>query len=223
MTGAGHNRPPAFDAMAMHIEDLFQLVSDTTAGATVTTDEQEATLDDLLNQMRQARKDADAERIAEKRPHDDAAKAVQVKWLPLLRRCEIGADEIKKLLTPYRTAKQAKADEEAAAARREAQARMEAAQAALQSDDLERRFAGEAELAAAKKLEVVANKIDRAPTGLRTRWIADLTDPAAALKHYRATQPDALKAWLLQMAQSDVNAGRREIPGFTVAPERKAA
>lgn len=218
------NNPPAHEAMAMHIEELFAMVSDTVAGATVSTDEQEAALDGLLDDLRTARKDADAKRAEEKKPHDDAAKAVQTKWKPLLDRCDMAANEIKRLLTPYRTAKLAAAEEAKRKVREEAEARQAAAQAALrQSDDLEARFAAEEDLKAARKLTAVANKIDRAPTGLRTRWIAELTDPVAALKYYRERQADALKAWLLDQAQRDTNAGARTIPGFTITEERKAA
>ena len=57
---------------------------------------------------------------------------------------------------------------------------------------------------------------------LRSRWIAVLSDSAAALRHYREHQPAALKAWLTEQAQRDVNAGARDIPGFTIDEERVA-
>lgn len=218
------NNPPAHEAMAMHIEDLFAMVSNTVAGATVTNDEQEATLDGLLDDVRTARKDADGQRAAEKKPHDDAAKAVQTTWKPLLERCDLAANEIKRLLTPYRDAKQRAKDEAARQARQEAQAREEQARAAMRDpDDLQARFAAEQDLKAAKKLTAVANSLNRAPSGLRTRWVATLTDPAAALKYYRECEPEALKAWLLEQGQREANNGARTIPGFTIAQERKAA
>ena len=218
------NNPPAFEAFSLHIEELFALVSDTTAGGTVDNDEQDAALDSLLDDLRKAKKDADAERAAEKKPYDDAAKAVQAKWKPLLERCDMAMDEIKRLLTPYRTAKQKAKDEAARKARDEAEAKQRAAQEALRaSDDLETRFAAESELKQAQKLTAVANKIDRTATGLRTYWIAELVDPVAALKHYRERQPEALKAWLLDQAQRDANAGARAIPGFEVKEARRAA
>ncbi len=220
----GNNMPPAHEAFALHIEELFSLVSATVAAATVETDEQDAALDGLLDDLRQARKDADAARSAEKKPHDDAGKEVQARYKPLLDRCDLGVAEIKRLLTPYRDAKQRAKDEAARKARDEAEARQKAAQDALrQSDDLEARFAAEADLKVAGKLIAVANKIDRSATGLRTSWVAEMTDPVAALKHYRERQPDALKAWLLEQAQRDANAGVRSIPGFAINEQRKAA
>jgi hypothetical protein len=224
MTEIGHNAPPPFEAHSLHIEDLFALISATTAGGEVTTDEQEAALDDLLDDARKARKAADEQRAAEKKPHDDAAKAVQARWKPLIDRCDMAADEIKRLLTPYRTAKQKAKDEAVRKAREEAEKRQREAQEALrQSDDLETRFAAEAELRAAQKLTAVANRVDREATGLRTYWVAELIDPLSALKHYRDRQPEALKAWLADQAQRDVNAGVREIPGFNIRDEKRAA
>lgn len=218
------NQPPPYEAFSLHIEELFQTVSDTTDGAEVTTEEQDAALDSLMDDLRTARKGADKERAAEKKPHDDAAKAVQARWKPLLDRCDAGVAEIKKLLTPYREAKQRAKDEAARQAREEAEQRQREAQEALRSsDNLAERMEAEERLKQASKLTAVANKIDRSATGLRTRWIAELTDPVAALRHYRERQPDELKAWLIEQAQRDANAGARTIPGFTVNPERKAA
>ena len=218
------NNPPPFEAHSLHIEDLFALISATTAGGEVTTDEQEAALDSLLDDARKARKAADEQRAAEKKPHDDAAKAVQARWKPLIDRCDMAADEIKRLLTPYRTAKQKAKDEAARKAREEAEERQRAAQEALrQSDDLETRFAAEEELKAAQKLTAVANRADREATGLRTYWVAELVDPMAALKHYIGAKPEALKAWLTEQAQRDVNVGAQVIPGFNIRDEKRAA
>lgn len=165
----GHNNPPPLEAWSMHIESLFEVANGITD---VTNDEQETALDELLDEFRKARKEADGERTAEKKPHDDAAKAVQAKWKPLLDRCDLATGEIKARLTPYRTAKQRAKDEAARKAREEAEARQKAAQDALRSDDLEARYQGEIELKAATKLATSANRIEREATGLRTYWTA---------------------------------------------------
>ena len=213
----GHNSPPPFDAWSMHIEGLFDLANGITA---VETDEQETALDDLLDEFRKARKEADGERAAEKKPHDDAGKAVQAKWKPLLDRCDIATNEIKAKLTPYRTAKQRARDEAAAKIRAEAEARQKAAQEALRSDDLEARYQGEVELKAAAKLASTANRIDREATGLRSRQIAEVTDYPALLRHVKETNPNALRAWLDDYATKALPA---QLPGVTIRIERKAA
>ena len=218
--GIGGNAPPPVEAMGLHIEDLFALVSGTVA-ATVTTDEQEAALDELLDDVRQARKDADEQRVLEKRPHDDAGKAVQAAWKPLLDRCDKAAEAIKTALTPYRTARQAAKDEAARIAREEAAAKLEQAQAALrQSDDLEERFAAEEALEQAGKLTAQANRIDRSATGLRTKQVADVTDRRALLEYVMKTDPEALGEWLAEYARKALPSC---LPGVTIRIERKAA
>lgn len=218
------NQPPPLEAFGLHIEELFALVSDTTAGAEVTTDEQDAALDALMDDLRKARKDADAQRAVEKKPHDIAAAAVQAQWKPLLERCDMGVAEIKKLLTPYRDAKQKAKDDAARAAREEAAAKQKAAQEALKSsDDLESRFKAEAELKQAAKLTAVANKIDRSATGLRTSWVAEVADFKALLRYAMERRPELVKDWLADFADSEVRGGVREIPGVTISEKKVAA
>jgi hypothetical protein len=205
----------------MHIEGLFDLANGI---GEATNDEQEAALDDLLDDFRKARKGADTERAAEKKPHDDAGKAVQAKWLPLLQRCDIAADAIKKALTPYRTAKQAAIDASARKAREEAEAARVAALAAFQSTDLDNRLEAETLASQAKALEVQANKLDRKPTGLRTVWQAEIIDRKQALLHYLKAAPEAFEVLLQDLAAKDARneATRRDIPGVRFT-ERKAA
>jgi hypothetical protein len=181
MTDIGHNQPPPVDAMGLHVEDLFQLVSDTLAGVgAVKNDEQDAALNGLLDEFRKARKDADEHRAAEKRPYDEAAKAVQAKWKPLLDRCDMATAEIKAKLTPYRNAKIAARDEAVRIARETAEQKQKAAQDALrQSDDLEAKFTAEEQLKEAARLTAAANRADRTATGLRTSWVAEVTDRRA--------------------------------------------
>jgi len=221
MAGIGDNNPPPLDMWAIHIEGLFDLANGI---GEATNDEQEQALDDLLDDFRKARKGADTERAAEKRPHDDAAKAVQVKWKPLIDRCDIGADAIKKALTPYRTAKQAAIDAAARKARDDAEAARVAALAAFQSTDLDDRLEAETLAGQAKALDVQANKLGRKPTGLRTVWEAEVIDRKAALLHYIAAAPDAFEALIYELAAKDARneATRRDIPGVTFH-ERKVA
>jgi len=222
--GIGDNKPPADAAFGLHVDDLFSLLSDTLAGGEVGSDEQEAAIDAILDDFRKAVKDADKQRTAEKKPHDDAAKAVQAKWKPIIDKAERGAVACKEALTPYRTAKQRAKDEAARKAREEAEAREAEARLALkQFDDLEAKFAAEQSLNAAKKLNAVANKIDRAATGLRTRWDAEITDRKAALLHYLARSPERFEALIQQMADEDARGARAPVPGVTFHEKKEAA
>lgn len=219
----GGNAPPPFEALSLQIEDLFTLVSDSTAGGQVTTDKQEAALDTLLDDFRKVRKEADAARVDEKRPHDDAAKAVQTKWKPVLDRCDAAAAEIKRLLTPYRNAKQKAKDEAAAKAREEAAQRQREAEEALrQSDDLEARFEAEKELKTAAKLVAVANRIDREATGLRAYWVAEIVDRREAVKFYLNRNPEVFLEAMQRLADADARGARPAVPGVTYHEKKMA-
>lgn len=218
------NNPPADATFGMHIDDLFSMLSNTLAGGTVDSDEKEAAIDALMDDFRKASKDADKARAAEKKPHDDAGKAVQAKWKPVIDKADRGVTECKAALTPYRIEKQRSADEAARKAREEAEAKQAAAQAALkQSDDLESRFQAEQELEQAKKLTAVANKIDRSATGLRTSWEAELTDKTAALRHYLKTQPGEFETLIQTLADRDARGARPPVPGVLYHEVKRAA
>lgn len=221
MTKIGDNKPPPFEFWSLHIEELFDMANGI---GTATNDEQEAALDDLLDQFRVAKRDADKERAAEKKPHDDAAKAVQAKWKPVIDRCDIAVKAIKDALTPYRTAKQRAADDAARKAREEAEAAHKAAQAAFKSDDLDDRLEAERLASQAKAMQVQANKIDRQSTGLRTFWRAEVTSRRDALLHYIKTQPEAFEALVQSLADKDARneATRRDIPGVKFHEQKEA-
>lgn len=224
MSGVGHNAPPADATFGLHIDDLFSMLSNTLAGGTVDSDDKEAAIDALMDEFRKASKDADEARKVEAKPFDDGKKAVQAKWKPIIDKADRGVSECKSALTPYRVEKQRIADEAARKAREHAEAKQRAAQEALrQSDDLEAKFQAEQELEQAKKLAAVANKIDRAPTGLRTHWEAKLTDKTAALRHYLKTQPDEFSDLLQTLADRDARGARPPVPGVLYHERKKAA
>jgi hypothetical protein len=224
VVSTGDNNPPPLVAHSLHIEDLFALASGSLAAGPVSSDEQETALDQLLDDIRTARKAADDQRDAEKRPHDTAAKAVQASWKPLLDRCDSAAAEIKKALTPYREARLRAKDEAARKAREEAEAAQRAAQEALRaSDDIEERFAAEEQLKRASKLTATANRIDRTATGLRTYWQAEITDRREALKHYITTQPGEFEALIQRLADADARGTRAPVPGIAFHERKRAA
>lgn len=220
----GGNSPPPLEAFSLHIEELFALVSGSIAAGPVANDEQEAALDALLDDIRKAKKDADATRADEKAPHLAASRAVDAAWKPLIDRCDAATTALKDALTPYREARQRAKDEAARKAREEAEAAQRAAQEALRkSDDLEERFAAEAELERASKLTARANRIDRSATGLRTYWEAEITDRKAALVHYITARPDAFEALIQQLADADARGARGTVPGVVFHERKRAA
>jgi len=219
----GHNNPPADVTFSLHVDDLFTTLSDTLAGGEVSTDEQEAAIDAILDDFRKAKGDSDKLRAAEKKPFDDAAKAVQAKWKPIMDKADRGAAACKEVLTPYRTAKRRAVEEAARIAREEAAAKAKAAQDALRAaDDLEAKFAAEEALKQAEKQSKAASKIERAPTGLRTYWTAEVTDRKAALLHYIARNPEAFAALIQNLADQDARGTRPPVPGVTFTENKEA-
>lgn len=66
-------------------------------------------------------KRADKQRETEKRPHDDAAKAVQAKWKPVIDRATDTANKLRDALTAYMRAEDERQRREAEAARKAAE------------------------------------------------------------------------------------------------------
>lgn len=232
----GANNPPeesAFAGFEAHINDLFEEAKNFLDGAGVNSDAEAEGVSKLLDLIRTAAKDADKARAAEKKPHDDAGKAVQAKWKPLLDRAEMAVDACKRALAPWLTRKAEEQRQAAEKARLDAEERAKAAAEAMRSttlDNLEGREAAEALMKEADRAQADAAKAEKArpqavggarATTLRSYFTPMLADPKAALVHYVATRPDDVKAFLLGLAKQDVAAGKRQIPGFDVIEERR--
>lgn len=228
----GSNAPPPLIAHISNIEDLYAEARLWLDGKPIASDADAEGVAKLLTQIREARKAADEQRKVEKKPHDDAGKAVQEAWTPLLAKCDLAAGAAKDALTPWQIAKEAEQRAAADKARKEADDAAERAQAALRaSTNLEAREDAEELLKAAGKADKAAKRLDNAKPqvsgggkaiGLRTYWIAEMADRRLALAHYMTTRPDDLTAWLLDMAQKDVSAGKRDIPGINAKEDKRA-
>jgi hypothetical protein len=231
----GANFPPVdpFDAFCAHFGDLRTEAGNWLDGSAIETQAQADEVSRLMDHFRQSAKDADKARAEEKRPHDEAAKAVQAKWKPLLETAELAIDACKKTLAPWLQRLETEKRAAAEAARVEAEEKAAAAAAAMRAaspTDIGAREAAEALTDQAKRAQMAANRAekDRAhasggnrATTLRSHFSAVLTDPKAALLHYVAQRPDDIKACLCDLARQDVAGGKRTIPGFTVAEERR--
>jgi hypothetical protein len=231
----GHNNPPGltpFEGIRIHIDDLMETAQGFLDGEPILTQALADEVGRLLDEARQAEKAAEAQRKIEVKPFDDGKAEVQARYNPLKAKCALVASTAKQALAPFLAAEQAKRDAEAAEARKIAEAKAEEARAAsraAEATDLAAREQAEALLKEAEKADRLASRAEKGKamvaggarsSSLRSAWTPELTDPAAALKHYRAKQPDELKAWLLSQAQADVRAGARAIPGFNITEER---
>lgn len=163
---------------------------------------------DKLNSLA---KEADRIRADEKKPHDDAAKAVQTKWKPVVDSAKAEADRIRdKLLTPFLKAedeKRRKAAEEAA--------RKAAEEAAAQGTGAESSAAP-----VPTPSPVRAGGVYGKSASLRTIKRAEITDYDALYAALK-THPD-MRAFVEQLAQRAARAGIEQ-PGMKIIEEKVAA
>lgn len=234
----GHNNPPAptlFEQSSTRIDDLFGEAQLWLDGATVDSQPLADGIGNLLDLIRKAKKFADDSRKVENEPFDRGKAEVQARYNPLLKRADLASEACKSALQPWLDRREAEIRAAAQKARQEAEAKQHAAEAALRAADranLEERAKAEALVAAAKKAETAANKAERQTAtaggatgrsvGLRTEWIATMTDARAAVTHYWKTERAAIEEFLKTLADGDVRRGKRDIPGFSITEQRKA-
>ncbi len=218
---------------AEEIDDLMLEARNYLDGEPIANEAQADAVSSLLNRARRVSKDADEARRVEKKPHDEAAKAVQAKWTPLIAKADLAATTAKQALAPWLRQIEDRQRADADVARWEAEriAAIAAEAHAKAHGNLEATEDAERLLKAADAAQKAATAASKqkahATGGERAIGLVDvftplLTDPVEALRHYKTTQPEALKAWLLDQASRDVRSGARSIPGFTVQHERIA-
>ena len=177
-------------------------------------------------------KEADTQREAEKRPHDDASKAVQAKWKPLLDASKNAADEIRDALTDFMTAEKRRLEAEQRAkweaeqrAIAAARAEIEAQRAkALADDPIAALTSPEPELPMVPTpptpVKVQAGGQRGRKTGLRevTRYV--VTDHKAALTFF--CEHDDVRELIAKLAERAGKAGVN-VPGVEKKIEEVAA
>ena len=165
--GIGHNNPPPYDpeALSEHKSkaDEFLAVTQQWLGLEkIETEEHAAQVTDQLDGLRGLYKKVDGARKAAKKPHDDAGKAVQAAYSPILTKLQRAADALKPKLGAYVEAKarreaeaKRKAEDEA---RREAAAAERALREAEASGDISAQVEAEEKAKAAEKAAKEAQK-----------------------------------------------------------------
>lgn len=234
--GIGANGPPSPLALVTErVDGLYDEAKGWLDGEEIATQGAADGVAMLLHLIRQAEKEAKAAHEIEKAPHLAACRAVDAAYKPVTAKAALAISACKAALAPWlirqEDEKRAAAEEE----RRRADEALAAAAVAIRSADhtnLTEIEAAEQALADAKKLERKAGRAERdkagagADTGrtvsLRTRYVAHMTDAGEALKHYRMNEPQLVKDFLQGLADRDVRAGKRTIPGFSVEAERSA-
>ena len=229
---AGHNSTP-FDMFDMALGDVYATAKDFLDGAAIETQGQADVVGLVISEAKKLRRDIDAARADEKRPHDEAAKAVQVKWKPLLDRCDTIERAAKAPLSAWLNQLAEEQREAERLAREEA---MRLQQAAIEAERAAQGIAGQE---AAKEAQALADDAAKAANraskakaqvagtdralGLRTYWTAKVTNNAELLRWIRENDPQPLRDFLADYARKAVVNGAKWLPGVTIETERRVA
>lgn len=242
---AGHNSPPEptpYEAAAARIADLFQQARDYLDGEPIATQGQADDVSALMRMLGEEIALANKNRVAEKKPFDDAAAEVQDRWNTLIGETKkvtgtaiLAVQACKKALEPWL---KKLADEQAAAAkaaREEADRQRAAAEAAIREADaanLAAREAAEAKIREAEAAERAARTAEKAKphagnygraAHLRTYHDGIVTDQREFARWCWVNDAEAMTAHLAKRAQELTDAGIRSIPGVEVRERREVA
>lgn len=241
----GHNHPPVeieptpFEMSEVEIGDLYAEAKNWLDGEPVSSQTQADGLSKLIDDLRKAAKLADERRVEENRPFDEGKASVQARYAPLIAdtksvkgKAVIAIDMAKKALAPWLQRLEDDKRAAAEAARKEAEEKARIAQDALRASnvaDLEKREAAEALVREAQAAEAAATKAENSKAhatggtraiGLRSVWRAEMVDGREAARHYWQTRREEVDAFFQGLADADVRAGKREIPGFLIQETR---
>jgi hypothetical protein len=236
IAGIGHNQATPFDLSLEEIEGLLTEARNWLDGSGVNSEADAKGVSKLLDAARQARSTADDARKAEKKPHDDAGKAVQEKWKPVIEKADLVASTCKAALTPWLEKVEAEKRAVAEKARREAKEKMEIAAAAVRAahqneGNLAERETAEIMLKSAQRSEAAATRAEKdkaqatggsRAVGLRTTWRPVIANAREAARHYWIERRPEMETFLVGLAETDVRGGKRQIPGFDVIEEKSA-
>lgn len=241
----GHNNPPAdpFDALKLHMDDLYVETANWADGVEIENAEQAETVERLINDWKDAIAATEAAREGEIKPLSDQVTAIRERYYPLIgetKKVTGIAIRAKAALLAVKTKWANKlAAERAAEAerlRKEAAAKAAEAQAALRHapDDIAMVESAEDLIRDAQSTLRAAQTAEKpAVKGMRDNWVVKGFQPVEVdgkwidgkvtlLRHYFKTNPAALVEACLELAKADVRAGKRAIPGLIIENDRRA-
>lgn len=235
----GHNNPPEPTPLEAAKELISLLDVEASAwfdGEPIKNQKQADEVARLIDAARKAKQQFDKDRKAEKQPHDEAAKAVDAAWKPVIADAERILEIAKAAQTPWLIRLDEEKREREEAARKEAEAKAAEARRLAQESDgsLAAAKARDAAIEEAKAAEAAAQRaanekaaakgagMSRA-IGLRTTWRSIVEDRRAILNHIAKTDPAALTSFVEDWAAKAVRKGIRELPGVNIYEERSAA
>lgn len=219
--GIGHNVSP-FQECQDRTDELLESAKAFLGAETEINDDNEEAVADYINQINACIKKTDECRKADKKPHDDAGKAVQKQYLPLATRLDKAKKYIGGKLQAYLRQKQLRIDEERRQQEEEARRlREEADRKAVEAapHDLDAQIEAEESQKQADQVARDAAKTENAKAasslgksiGLRTIYQAEITDLDECLAHYKGDPK--IREVLQMLANADIRAKRPTPPG----------
>ena len=229
-----------FDIIVESIDDALLEARHWADGKAAETQEQVDEIARLIDDLNGNAKALEAERVAEKKPLDDAIEVIQTRYnvylAPLKNKkpgkVPMAIDALNAAKRTYLLKVEAELEAKRQRAREEAEAAAKAAADAAreaQADDLEAREAAEALVQQAEAAQAEARQAEKARAhahgggraqGLRTRNVAAITDLDAAVKFYWRTDKQAFVELVQKLADADARSGRRAAEGITFTDER---
>jgi hypothetical protein len=211
--GIGGNQPPQDEA-----EILREQINAARAGiaeyTTIGDDEACNRAQSLRARLLELSGKADKIREREKRPHFDAAKAVDARFMPLVKDAKDGADRVRRAMEAYQTAK---AKREAEARRR---AEEEASRAAASVESTPAASQAVEAPSAARASAPIRGAYGRAAASKPVIVITDVTDWPALIAYY--SEHPEVRALVRRLADRAVAAGE-VVPGVATEEQRKIA
>jgi hypothetical protein len=227
MSEIGHNRSPEERAVD-DVETLAEEAQHWLDGEPVTTQAMADKIGELMSRLRLAEKTADALRVREKKPYDDAAKAVQAKWKPVLEKASRAVEVCKQALSPFLKAEAQRLRDEQAAAHAKSEALHQEARAAFaeaKGGDLAAREAAEAKAREADRAGRESARLEgvKPQAGsdfgrvihLRKRKVVTVVNAAALAKHLWMTNRQEYDQFLQETAERYARLGL-VLPGVKV-------
>lgn len=220
-----------FEEICLEIDDLYNEAKNWADGEEILNQEQHDDIERIYKTIHAAGKKADELRVEEKRPLDEQVSAIQDRYNPYIQpkkgKVDLAKAALNDLLAKWRGKIAAEKAKKAAEERARAEALEEEARKAMMASrgNLEAREEAERVLEASKKALAQSKKADKAATtglGLRTVWIARITDERAAIAHYWKSHKQEFLDLAQSLAESDVRRGVRAIEGFEITEEKKA-
>lgn len=230
---AGHNNPPSpFEDLKQTFDDLFLETSNWADREPIKTQDQADVLEALKKKIKAAIKASDTMKAADKKPHQEAAQAIQDAHNALTGKTQAGKgigvlalEACQAVLQPWlkqlddeRKAKLKLAQEIADAKAKE----LEKAAKTRDTSNIESIVAFEASIQETKQSEIDLKRAAKATTkGTTTQYIPIVVDGGKAANHYWKTDREEIVALLMKFAARDIRGGKREIPGFEIKEELK--